>query len=216
MLRQREFRVPDSDKVFACKWLDNQRILVGTKDNKLLEVDVSSSNIREIPRPQAPPRDFSTENSGWGSCGIHCMDITPSGDLLATGGADPADCVILRTSDYSPVTTLIGHRDWLFGSAWVSDRHLVTGSRDKAMALWSINPDENIGMSPTVQEYRYHGPQMKKKYDGKVREVKYDPNLRMVIGLGTEGVVKLQDPTNDLRVVRTVRTKYLSNFPFIF
>jgi WD repeat-containing protein 40A len=133
------------------------------------------------------------------------MDITPSGDLLATGGTDPADCVVLRTSDYSPVTTLIGHRDWLFGNAWVSDRHLVTGSRDRAMALWTINPDENIGQPPTVQEYAYHGPQMKKKYEGKVRDVKYDRDLRLVVGLGTEGVVKLHDPNLDLRVLRTVR-----------
>lgn len=206
MLRQREFRSPEADKAFACKWLDNDRILVGTKDNKLLEINVNSKygNIREIPRPIDPPRNFSTQNTGWGSCGIHSMDITPSGDLLATGGTDAADCVVLRTSDYSPVTTLIGHRDWLFGNAWVSDRHLVTGSRDRAMALWTINPDENIGLPPTVQEYNYHSPQMKKKYEGKVREVKYDRDLRLVVGLGTEGVVKLHDPNLGLRVLRTL------------
>jgi DDB1- and CUL4-associated factor 12 len=205
MLRQREFKAPEVDKIFACKWLDNDRIVCGTKDNKLLELNVNSGNIREIPRPREPPRNFSTQNTAWGSCGIHCLDINPSGDLLATGGAEPADCVVLRTSDYSPVTTLVGHRDWLFGSAWVSDRHLVTGSRDKAMALWTINPDENIGMDPTIQEYQWQGPQMKRKYDGKVRELKYDFNLRMVVGLGTDGVVKLHDPTVDLRVMRTVR-----------
>jgi hypothetical protein len=73
------------------------------------------------------------------------------------------------------------------------------------MALWTVNPDENIGLPPTVQEYQYTGPEMKSKYEGKVREVKYDRDLQMIVGLGTEGVVKLHDPNLDLRVLRTVR-----------
>lgn len=207
MLRQREIRPPETDKIFACQWLDNDRVIVGTKDNRLLEIDVNycDGNAREISRPLAPPRNFDTQNTGWGNCGIHSLDITPSGDLLATGGTDPADCVVLRTSDYSPVTTLIGHTDWLFGTAWVSDYHLVTASRDRSIALWKVDPDENIGLPPTVQKYEPNGPYMKKKYEGKVRELKYDKDLRLVAGLGTDGVVKLHDPTMDLRVIRTVR-----------
>ena len=46
---------------------------------------------------------------------------------------------------------------------------------------------------------------MKRKYDGKIRELKYDKQLGLVAGLGTEGVVKLHDPIADLRVLRTVR-----------
>jgi hypothetical protein len=85
------------------------------------------------------------------------------------------------------------------------------------MALWTINPDENIGLPPTVQEYAYNGPQMKKKYEGKVREVKYDRDSRLVVGLGTDGSVKLHDPTVDLRVIRTVRkTVYFSRKYLIF
>ena len=216
MLEEREFSEKTSDKIFAATWLNNSNILMGTKDNKLLLLDVDSksgSPCREIPRPRAPDRRFSTTNPGWGSCGIHCCELSPSGDLLATGGMDPADCVVLRTEDWSPVTTLIGHRDWLFGCPWVSDRHVVTGSRDGAVALWNVNPDENIGGPPTVQEYDYFNTkQMKRKYQSKVREVKYDRKLGLVAGLGTEGVVKLHDPILDLRAVRTVRYYLLMYF----
>lgn len=34
--------------------------------------------------------------------------------------------------------------DWVFGVTWVSDRHLVTGSRDQSVALWSI-PEPSFG-----------------------------------------------------------------------
>lgn len=96
--------------------------------------------------------------------------------MVATGGAEPSDCAVLRLPDFQPVQTLVvrlvlrallagtaalagacpstlnlnglvgcilliqflnygaswqGHMDWVFGTAWVSDRHLVTASRDQ-------------------------------------------------------------------------------------
>ncbi len=34
-----------------------------------------------------------------------------------------------------------GHKDWLFGAAWVTERHLISCSRDKSVKLWQINVD---------------------------------------------------------------------------
>ena len=39
------------------------------------------------------------------------------------------------------VTHAQGHKDWLFGAAWVTERHLVTCSRDRSVKLWQINED---------------------------------------------------------------------------
>ena len=34
-----------------------------------------------------------------------------------------------------------GHKDWLFGAAWVTERHLVTCSRDKSVKLWQVREE---------------------------------------------------------------------------
>lgn len=52
--------------------------------------------------------------------------------------------------------------DWVFGLAWCSDRHLVTGSRDQSLALWQL-PDGDEG-DPPVQLKQYENKQeMKRK-----------------------------------------------------
>ena len=35
--------------------------------------------------------------------------------------------------------------DWLFGAAWVTDRHVVTCSRDKSVKLWHVSGVEEGG-----------------------------------------------------------------------
>jgi len=45
---------------------------------------------------------------------------------------------------------------------------------------------------------------MKRRFAGKVRDVKYNAALGMVAALDTSGFVKLMDPITGLRVVRAV------------
>ena len=35
-----------------------------------------------------------------------------------------------------PTRSVTGHLDWVFGLDWITERHLVTGSRDRTLALW--------------------------------------------------------------------------------
>ena len=91
-------------------WLDARRVAVGTKCNKLLIVDTRYMNITEARLPPPPPRPPTTtprRTAEHGSCGIHCLALSPGGELLATGGTEAADCVILRTDDMQPVLTLV-------------------------------------------------------------------------------------------------------------
>jgi WD repeat-containing protein 40A len=195
-------------------------VLLGTKCNKLINLNLKTGKHFEIRRPPRPLRTFSTLSDDWGNCGIHSITMNPSGDLIATGGTDPADCDIIRTANWTPVATLVGHRDWLFGAAWVTDRHVVTGSRDGSVALWDVNfacgPDgpafapgngdeaQQITWAPII-EYSYHNPQhMKRKFGGRVRDIKFEPEQRLVAALDTDGVIKVMDPASGLRIVRTV------------
>ena len=38
-----------------------------------------------------------------------------------------------------------GHVDWLFGAAWVTERHVVTCSRDKSVKLWHVSETQEGG-----------------------------------------------------------------------
>lgn len=247
-------------------WQDEQRLLVGTKCNKLLQWDTASGALRSVPLPPPPPRQHPVVESVWGSCGIHSVAVNPAGDLVATGGAEPADAAVLGLPDFEPVQTLVvshscwvlrggavgarlpaaaawlalgraclvlqwaggaawacvsacppaclcvrpsaarawppvvaisrspapgvaawrgdrprwvshmcgaqrpsapahvtrppspaapqGHQDWVFGMAWVSDRHLVTGSRDQSVALWHV-PEPGSGAP--AEQYKTPG-----------------------------------------------------------
>ncbi|GAB4818512.1 hypothetical protein N2152v2_005558 [Parachlorella kessleri] len=190
------------DKAFACAWLDAQRVLVATKCNQLLEVDVRTGHKVSVELPPEPSaREHTTVDSGWGFCGIHSIDINPVGDLIVTGGRNPTDAVVMRLSDYKPVQTLTGHLDWVFGAAWVSDRHLVTGSRDGAMALWNIQQQEEYSV---LRKDFNNKKDMKRKFKGRVRDIKYDYGTDRVAALGTEGCIKLFDMERDFRITRTV------------
>jgi hypothetical protein len=88
-------------------WQDERHLLAGTKCNQLLQWDTASGRVRAVPLPPAPPRDQPVEETLWGSCGIHSVAVNPAGDMVATGGAQPADCAVLRLPDFAPVQTLV-------------------------------------------------------------------------------------------------------------
>lgn len=191
------------DKAFAAAWQDDNKLLVGTKSNHLLQWDTLTGQLRNIPLPPAPDREYDIQESYWGSCGIHTVAVNPAGDMVATGGDEPADCVVLRLPDFQPVQTLVGHMDWVFGAAWVSDRHVVTGSRDQSVALWSI-PEPDSGAAD-VQYKSPAGKELKRKFEGKVRDVKYDFDSCRLAALSTDGCVKLLDASRNLQTLRTVK-----------
>lgn len=143
-MQQCEFVSTPYDKAFACvrwllllpltcsytsftqAWLQPDMVAVGTKSNHLLVLHIATGRVVNITLPPAPHRP-PVPMQGEG-CGIHCMAVSPSGTMLATGGHNVNDCLLLDVPSMEPVATIQGHDDWLFGAAWISNRHVVTGT----------------------------------------------------------------------------------------
>lgn len=217
----REYTSSDKfDKCFASEWYDRNHVLLGTKCNKLLLLDLIRNAYKAIELPVRAPRSFSTTNNGWGNCGKHCIGFNSSRTLFATGGMDPADTVVLDTSTLETKVSLVGHRDWLFGLAWVTDCHLVTGSRDCSLAMWDISPcysdyDSHhqviYSKDPTMGEgfqEECGGDFLKMDFSSRVREVKFSAEAGTLAVLTSDASIKLLDPRRELAKVRSF---YLPN-----
>ncbi|KAI8471738.1 MAG: WD40-repeat-containing domain protein [Monoraphidium minutum] len=128
------------DKAFCSVWLGSDSVLVGTKCNNLLLLDVVTGRHRRVPLPPKPALRLGPElmHNPDGHCGMHAVDVSPDGRYVVTGGRAAEDALVLRRSTMTPVRTFSGHADWVFGLAWVTESHFVSCSRDGTIKLWCV------------------------------------------------------------------------------
>ncbi|KAL5256256.1 hypothetical protein ACHWQZ_G011468 [Mnemiopsis leidyi] len=134
-ITERCIEVPNTyNKIFASVWVNNDHVVVGTKCNRLLEINVQNGTKREIPLMRSPyPREIPEP-----AAGIHAIALNPSKSFMATGGHNVNDLALYSLPDYQPYAVGEFHHNWLFGISWINDFMLCTGARDGNICLWTI------------------------------------------------------------------------------
>lgn len=195
--------VSNFDKAFASKWMDERQVLVGTKCNRLLVVDVEDSTCREVELPCCR----SVQDHAGTVAGIHSIDINPSRTLIATSAQHPADCAVLRMEDMRPVEAYSVHQDWIFGVCWLADDAFVSASRDSTVALWKVSDHDGKEGNPKPlarSEFKLEDFARGKKF----RDVKYDLRDEKLFVLDTEGFLLKMDPRKELETSSTIALPY--------
>jgi len=187
VLRERETKVGELDKIFSSAWLDCSNVICGTKCNTLIVLNTRSDKLWNIPvlhgSELAPhPRK---------SCGIHSIALNKTGTVLATGGENPNDIAAYRLPSMEPVCVGEHHSDWIFSLAWISPRLLASGSRDGTIAIWSI-PDEPGKTCTAPLKYASIKPTVVMsdiEMVDKIRDIVYNDSSKEIAAISSNGLL---------------------------
>ncbi|XP_041465046.1 DDB1- and CUL4-associated factor 12-like [Lytechinus variegatus] len=212
VLSEREIPVGEINKIFASEWISDHQVVVGTKCNRLMALDLNLNHQVSIPMlrslPSKKPETLPMNNSG-----IHSISINPSGTLLATGADNPNNIGVYRLPTFDPVC--VGqncHKDWMFSVVWLDDQYLVAGSRDSQLSVWSVSQElcdrvQDTNEIATVPSYESIFPiaLRSSERNEKVRALEYSPQTKELASLSANGFIHLWD----LRGFRKVHSRRL-------
>lgn len=210
LFKEREVALGRTDKVFASQWLDERKVVCGTKSNQLLVLDMTSEWKISLPVLEGSPASEMPEVN----CGIHSIKISPERNLLATSGQNPNHLAVYRLPTFDPVCVGEGHMDWIFSVEWIDDFHLATGSRDGSISLWCVQDpvtqkeDNELKLcikSPASRLYSTLDQQNKGK--DKIRDLVYERNSQTLVSLSALGYVRLWD-MNTCQAKSTMTLEY--------
>eukprot|EP00727_Mastigamoeba_balamuthi_P006094 m51a1_g2103 hypothetical protein (634) ;mRNA; f:1600336-1604250 len=192
---------------------DKDRVLFGTKANRLMLWDVSRNEVTEVRLPASPPRARRNDEE---SAGIHDIDLCGSGALLVTGASDPCDLAVFALPALKPVCLLRvchtsmtsfdfeadplraqGNEDWSFASKFLADDVVASGSRDSKVRLWQLPKlGEPFGEVGPLAELTDHA--------GKVRCLENNPHNSYFVTASADRTMKVWDRAA-AQVERTMR-----------
>ena len=190
-LRETPLGAAGFNKIFAQAWLDEERFLTGSKDNRLALWTVAGRaagqcSVAELPLP--PAQRPAPEAQG----GIHSLALDGPRRLLATGSGSPNEVAVLEAArGFRARAVCAGHTDWVFGCEWVAEGVLWTASRDRTLKVWRV-PDEAAeeGGRPAVLAA---GATLKHHSD-RVRALRHDAVQGVAASLGSDRRLALWDP----------------------
>ncbi|RIA88504.1 WD40-repeat-containing domain protein [Glomus cerebriforme] len=193
LMKEHEINLENHDKIFSSHWISLNEVVIGSKCNKLLILNVQTNKRFEIPLVHEQNMDSSQEIRN--GSGIRSIAVNPSKTLLAVGAGKPVQVTVYELPSFEPVAIFSGHNDLVFSVAWLDDYHLVSGSRDGTIRLWSIESKIISEMPLLPNKYiNVHQPLLaRSEFAGKVRDLQFNPKTEQIMTLSTEGYVRLWD-----------------------
>jgi WD40 repeat protein len=127
---------PASIAYFTWSPVQNQAViyLAGT-DAGVYAVDTSTGDFTLINRGPVIAYDYQYNSSGSLVAGIQ--------------GADDKLVEIWNTINFDPVTTLIGHSDWMGAISWMNDTTVATVSGDETTRFWNAQTGQQLALFET-------------------------------------------------------------------
>ncbi|CAG8608675.1 5103_t:CDS:2 [Funneliformis caledonium] len=208
LMREKEISLENHDKIFSSHWISHNEVVVGSKCNKLLILNVQTNKRFEIPlvseQNREPPQEIRN------CSGIRSIAVNPSRTLLAVGAGKPVQVTVYELPSFEPIAVFSGHSDLVFSVAWLDDDHLVSGSRDGTIRLWSIESKIISEMPLLPNKYiNVHQPLLtRSEFSGRVRDLQFNPRTEQIMTLSTEGYVRLWDASylNEVTKIQLAHT----------
>ncbi|KAJ3257900.1 DDB1- and CUL4-associated factor 12 [Boothiomyces macroporosus] len=197
-LKQEEFDFAGADKIFSSAWLDDEHVILGTKCQRLIVLNVKTKKQIQIPGCNTinyPPSGETSLYKLMQCSGIHSIAINPSKTMLAAGAGKPSESIhIYSLPSFEIIAILDGHVDMVFSISWLDDFNLVSGSRDKSLKVWKIHEPFATYNSFNLPERKIYQPANSLiRHDQKVRDLAFDRSSHNIFTLSADGTVKIWD-----------------------
>lgn len=196
-LEETSFDLRGYDKVFSSAWISERLVLIGTKCQNLILLDILTGKKVLIPGT-IPLWNNPPYNSN--SYGIHAIACNPSKTLVAVGAGRHGDTTqfeifLFAIPSFEPMGIFRGHSDLVFSFHWLDDETLISGSRDKSLKMWKIG---NWESRRRIMTHNFISPlpiflprASQVQHEEKVRDLLVDRRRCQSFTLSSDGYVKI-------------------------
>ena len=193
-------------KIFSSVWVDNNVLLAGMKDNRIIrwKFDPTTWYCQErkvVTLPDAGRVTISNHSSGQHSIALNQRF---GGNKIACGGSNPSNVLILDSAAMTPLRQLSGHTDKIFSCCWVDRSTLISCSKDTTVRLWSTDTDHGRQMRSQKAGQVLRPTLTRQDHSHPVRDMTFNAHTKQLASIDTQGTVKFWD-SSALQVVSSIQ-----------
>ena len=197
-------------KIFSSVWVDNNVLLAGMKDNRIIrwKFDPTTWYCQERKVVTLPDegRPGADQRGDPPSSGQHSIALNQrfGGNKIACGGSNPSNVLILDSAAMTPLRQLSGHTDKIFSCCWVDRSTLISCSKDTTVRLWSTDTDHGRQMRSQKAGQVLRPTLTRQDHSHPVRDMTFNAHTKQLASIDTQGTVKIWD-SGALQVVSSIQ-----------